>query len=399
MPDQVTKMTAYMDNAAGTRPDPRVVEAMTPYIGEYYANASGLHGPGQQVKAALDEARTQVAALIGAQPDEIIFTSSGSEANNLAIKGLSAARVKKGRHIVVSAIEHFSVLQAAKRLENDGWEVTYVPVDEYGSIDPAVVAGALRDDTVLVSMMHANGEVGTVEPIAEIAGLVRERDIVFHTDAIAGTGMVPISVDELGVDALSLAANQFHGPVGAAALYIRKRTRVRPLIDGGIQEGGRRAGTENVAALVGFGEAARLAQLEMGARAEHMVRLRDRLASGLTAAISRSNINGHPEHHLPGNVHIRIEYIEGESMLIMLDMAGIAAASGSACTSRALKASHVLTAMGVPQEKIHGSLLFSLSRDNTESEVDHVIETLPPIVERLRAMSPLAHDATTSGTQ
>ncbi len=386
-----------MDNAASTRPDPRVVEAMTPYIGEIYANPSGLHSPGQRVKAAVEEARTQVAELIGAAPEEIIFTASGSEANNLAIKGLSAAKAKKGRHIVVSAIEHFSVLQAAKRLADDGWEVSYVPVDEDGLVDPGAVEAALREDTVLVSIMHANGEVGTIEPIPAIAKIVKERGIAFHTDAVATAGTIPVAVDELGVDALSLSANQFHGPAGAGALYVRKRTRLHPLIDGGIQEGGRRAGTENVAAIVGLGKAAELAKAEMAERSEKMAGLRDRLITGLTGAIDRSTLNGHPTERLPGNVHLRIEYIEGESMLIMLDMGGIAAASGSACTSRALKASHVLTAMGVPQEKIHGSLLFSLSRNNTQEEVDYVIKTLPPIVERLRAMSPLAHDAAAQG--
>ena len=391
------KMSAYMDNAAATRPDPRVVEAMTPYIGEFYANPSGLYGPGQRVKEAVEEARARVADLIGATPKEIIFTAGGSEANNLAVKGLSAAQAKKGRHIVVSAIEHFSVLQAAKRLADDGWGVTYVPVDEDGRVDPAAVEAALREDTVLVSIMHANSEVGTIEPISAISEIVRERSIVFHTDAVATTGTIPVSVDDLGIDALSLSGNQFHGPAGAGALYVRKRTRLRPLIDGGIQEGGRRAGTENVAAIVGLGKAAELAKAEMAERAATMTRLRDRLISGLTGTIERSKLNGHPTDRLPGNVHIRIEYIEGESMLIMLDMAGISAASGSACTSRALKASHVLTAMGVPKEKIHGSLLFSLSHENTATEVDYVIETLPPIVERLRAMSPLAHDAAAHG--
>ncbi len=393
----IHKVIVYMDNAAATRPDPRVVEAMTPYIGALYANPSGLHGPGQRVKEAVEEARARVADLIGAAPEEIIFTASGSEANNLAVKGLSAAKAKNGRHIVVSAIEHFSVLQAAKRLADDGWEVTYVPVDENGLVDPGAVEAALREETVLVSVMHANGEVGTIEPIPAISKIVRERGIVLHTDAIATAGTIPVSVDELGVDALSLSANQFHGPAGAGALYVRKRTRLRPLIDGGIQEGGRRAGTENVAAIVGLGKAAELAKEEMVERAATTAELRDRLISGLTGIIDRSTRNGHPTHRLPGNVHIRIEFIEGESMLIMLDIAGISAASGSACTSRALKASHVLAAMGVPQEKIHGSLLFSLTHENTEAEVDYVIETLPPIVERLRAMSPLAHDAEAQG--
>ncbi len=379
----------YMDNAAATQADPRVVEAMVPYFSERFGNPASLHRRGEEAKAAVEEARAKTAALIGAAPEEIIFTASGSEANNLAIKGLSAARAKKGRHIVVSAIEHFSVLQAAKRLEAGGWEVTLVPVDESGTVNPADVAAALREDTALVSIMHANGEVGTVQPTAEIAGLVKERGIVFHTDAVASAGVIPLDVNELGVDALSLAANQFYGPKGAAGLYVRRGVRAQPIIDGGVQEGGRRAGTENVAGIVGMGVAAELAGAEMEARNRKIAPLRDRLVKGLLGAIDHAKLNGHPVRRLPGNAHIGIEYIEGESMLIMLDMAGVAAASGSACTSRALKASHVLAAMGVPHEKIHGSLLFSLGKDNDEADVDYVIEVLPPIVARLRAMSPL----------
>lgn len=383
----------YMDNAAGTKPDPSVVKAMTTYLSEEFANPSGPHTPGLRAKEAAEEARAHVAALVGAEPGEIIFTSSGSEANNLAVKGVSAAAGRKGRHIVVSAVEHFSVLQAAKRLETEGWEVTYVPVDEYGTVDPEAVRAALRDDTVLVSVMHANGEVGTIQPLAEIAAVVKAAGIPFHTDAVATAGTIPVDVALLGVDALSLAANQFYGPAGIGALYLRKRTRIKPLIDGGIQEDGRRAGTENMAGIVGIGEAARLAKEEMAARAKYIENLRDRLISGLTESIDHSKLNGHPTNRLPGNVHVGIEYIEGESMLLMLDMVEIAAASGSACTSRALKASHVLAAMGVPQEKIHGSLLFSLSKNNTDADVDRVIEALPPIVAKLRALSPLAYEA------
>lgn len=377
-----------MDNAAATPTDPRVVEAMIPYLSENFGNPSGLHRWGEAAKEDIDEARAKVAALIGAQPAEIIFTSSGSESNNLAVKGLSAARVKKGRHIVVSAIEHFSVLQSAKRLEKSGWEVSYVPVDADGMVDPVDVLGALRDDTVLVSIMHANAEVGTIEPISRISGPVRERGIAFHTDAVATAGTIPVNVDELGVDALSLSANQFYGPKGAAALYLRKGVRVLPLIDGGIQEDGRRAGTENVAGIIGLGKAAELAESEMEARNAKIVPLRDRLISGLLEIIDHSRLNGSPTQRLPGNAHIGIEYIEGESILIMLDMVGVAASSGSACTSRALKASHVLAAMGVVPERIHGSLLFSLGKENDEADVDYVIEALPPIVARLRAMSP-----------
>jgi len=380
----------YLDNAAATKTDPRVVEAMVPYLSEIYGNPASLHQWGEAAKEDINEARAKVAALIGARPEEIIFTSSGSESNNLAIKGLAAARAKKGKHIVVSAVEHFSVLQAAKRLATAGWDVTMVPVDENGLVDPSVVIAALRDDTVLVSIMHANGEIGTIQPIAAIAEPVRARGIAFHTDAVASAGTIPVNVDELGVDALSLAANQFYGPKGAAALYVRHGVRVTPLIDGGIQEDGRRAGTENVAGIIGMGKAAELSGAEMGTRAAKIAPLRDRLVAGLLGAMEHTRLNGHPTMRLPGNAHIGIEYIEGESMLIMLDMAGVAAASGSACTSRALKASHVLAACGVPPEKIHGSLLFSFGKENDEADVDYVIEVLPPIVARLRAMSPFA---------
>lgn len=383
----------YLDNAAATKTDPRVVEAMVPYLSEIYGNPASLHQWGEAAKEDVNGARAKVAALIGARPEEIIFTSSGSESNNLAIKGLAVARAKKGKHIVISAVEHFSVLQAAKRLAKDGWDVTEVPVDENGLVDPAAVLAALRDDTVLVSIMHANGEIGTIQPIAEIAGPVRARGVIFHTDAVASTGTIPVNVDELGVDALSLSANQFYGPKGAAALYVRHGVRVTPQIDGGIQEDGRRAGTENVAGIIGLGKAAELAVAEMGARAAKIAPLRDRLVAGLLGAMEHTRLNGHPTQRLPGNAHMGIEYIEGESMLIMLDMAGVAAASGSACTSRALKASHVLAACGVPPEKIHGSLLFSFGKENDEADVDHVIEVLPPIVARLRAMSPFTGEA------
>ncbi len=380
----------YMDNASATATDPRVAKEMKPYLEKYYGNPASLHSWGEQAKNEIEKARQQVAALIGATPEEIIFTSSGSESNNLAIKGISAAGAKHGKHIVISAVEHFSVLQAAKRLASGGWEITEVGVDKNSMVSAKEVLAAVRDDTVLVSVMHANGEVGTIQPIAEIAAGLKDKKIAFHTDAVATAGTIPVDVKELGVDALSLASNQFYCPKGVAALYLRKGTRITPLIDGGIQEGGRRAGTENILGIVGMGAAAELAAAEMEERNKKIVPLRDRLIKGLLDTIDHAELNGHPKLRLPGNVHIRIEYIEGESMLIMLDMEGVAAASGSACTSRALKASHVLAAMGVPHEKIHGSLLFSLGKENNEKDVDHVIKVLGPIVTRLRSMSPLA---------
>lgn len=386
----VSVRQVYLDNTAATPLDPRVLEAMLPYFQEKFGNPTSLHTRGEQAKAAIETARAQTADLIGAEPREIIFTGSGSEANNLAIKGLIAPLLKKGNHVIVSAIEHFSVLHAVKALEKEGAaEVTYLPVDKYGLVSPEDLRTAVRPETVLISIMLANNEVGTIEPIEELAPIAKEQGVVFHTDAVAAAGVIPVDVKTLGVDALSLAASSFYGPKGAAALYVRHGVRLKPLIDGGIQEQGRRAGTENVPAIVGLGAAAQLAKEEMAERGAHLIPLRERLISGLKRRIDHVVLNGHPTKRLPGNVHVGIEFIEGESMLIFLNMQGIAAASGSACTSRALKASHVLRAMGVPHEKVHGSLLFSLGRDTSEADIDYVIEVLPPIVERLRMMSPL----------
>lgn len=379
----------YLDNAATTPILPEVLEAILPYLGDVYGNPQSLHHWGDEARKAVEEARGRVATLIGAQPEEIIFTSSGTEANNFAIKGLAMAQQSKGKHIVVSAIEHFSVLHSARTLEKWGFEMTEVPVDRHGLVDPDEVARSLRKDTVLVSIMHANGEVGTIEPIAEIAKLTKEAGVIFHTDAVATTGTIPVDVRELGVDALSLAGNQFYGPKGVGALWLKKGVRIIPFLDGGVQEGGRRAGTENVPAIVGLGKAAELAKAEMESRMGHLSALRNRLIEGLLSRIERSFLTGHPTQRLPGHASFCIEFIEGESMLMLLNHQGIAAASGSACTSRALKASHVLIAMGIPHEIVHGSLLFSFGLENTEEDVDYVLEVLPPIVDRLRQMSPL----------
>jgi len=295
----------------------------------------------------------------------------------------------KGKHLIVSAIEHFSVLQVAKGLEKQGYKVTYLPVDADGQVSLEELKKAITAETALVSIQHANSEVGTVQPVAEIGAICRERGIIFHTDAVVTAGLLPLNVKQFNIDALTLSANQFYGPLGAGALYVRKGIRLKPQIEGGIQENGRRAGTENVAAIVGMGVAAAIAAQEKHIWAEKLTVLRDKLINGLLKAIPNSRLNGHPTNRLPDNVNIGIEFIEGESMLILLDMAGVAASSGSACTSRALKASHVLKAMGVPHEKIHGSLLFSLGKQNTEADISYVIKSLPPIVERLRAMSPL----------
>jgi len=379
----------YLDNAATTPVLPQVLEAMLPYLRNAYGNPQSLHHWGDEAREAIEEARGRVASLIGAQPEEIIFTSSGTEANNFAIKGLAMAQQSKGKHVVISAIEHFSVLHSARTLEKWGFEMTEVPVDRHGLVDPDEVARSIRKDTVLVCIMHANGEVGTIEPIAEIARLVKEAGVIFHTDAIATVGTIPVDVRELGVDALSLAGNQFYGPKGVGALWLKKGVRIIPFLDGGVQEGGRRAGTENVPAIVGLGKAAELAKAEMGSRMEHLSALRNRLIEGLLSRIERSFLTGHPTQRLPGHASFCIEFIEGESMLMLLNHQGIAAASGSACTSRALKASHVLTAMGIPHEIVHGSLLFSFGLENTKENVDYVLEVLPPIVSKLRQMSPL----------
>jgi len=379
----------YLDHAATTPILPEVLKSMMPYLKEVYGNPQSLHGWGDGAREAVEYARVRVSGLIGAQSEEIIFTGSGTESNNFAIKGLAAALQSKGAHIVISAIEHYSVLHSARTMEKQGFELTLVPVDKYGIVDPEEVARSIRKDTVLVSIMHANAEVGTVQPIEKIAKIVKESGAVFHTDAVASAGNIPVDVQKLGIDALSLAGNQFYGPKGVGALWLKQGVRIMPFLEGGVQEGGRRAGTENVPAIVGLGKAAELAKRDMGARIEQFSALRDRLIAGLPPHIDHMFLTGHPTQRLPGSASFCFEFIEGESMLMLLNHQGIAAASGSACTSRALKASHVLLAMGIPHEVAHGSLLFSLGLSNTAEDIDHVIEVLPPIVNRLRAMSPL----------
>ncbi len=379
----------YLDNTATTPLLPEVREAMMPYLGDIFGNPSSLHDWGDGAREAIEAARDQVAQLIGANTDEMIFTGSGTESNNLAIKGLALAQQNKGRHLVVSAIEHFSVLHSAKTLAKWGFEVSEVPVNKYGVVDPDDVRRNLRNDTILVSIMHANGEVGTIEPIKEIAVVTRERKIPFHIDAVATAGTIPVNVSELGVDALSLAGNQFYGPKGVGALWVRKGVRIIPLLDGGIQEGGKRAGTENVLAIVGLGKAAELAKAHITERIEQLIPLRDRLLKELPDRIEHVVVSGHPHNRLPGHASFCVEFIEGESMLMLLNSKGIAVSSGSACTSRALKASHVLIAMGLSHEIAQGSILFTLGIDNTNQDIDYVLEVMPSIVDRLRDMSPL----------
>jgi len=380
----------YLDNASTTPLISEVRNAMLPFLDEYYGNPSCIHEWGDKPREAIENARAQVAHLIGAgDSEEVIFTSGGTESNNFAIKSLAAAYQNKGKHIILSAIEHFSVLHPAQTLEKMGFELSLVPVDKYGQVDPDDVKKAVRKDTILVSIMHANGEVGTIQPIAEIARLTRSNNIVFHTDAVAAVGNIPVNVRNLGVDCLSLSANQFYGPKGVGALWVRRGVRIIPYLEGGVQEGGRRAGTENVPGIVGLGKAAELALVNMEERINHVKPLRDRLLQGLPERIKYTRITGHPVNRLPGHASFCVEFIEGESMLMMLNLNGIGVTSGSACTSRALKASHVLLAMGLTHAVAQGSLLFSFGIQNTAEDVDYVLETLPPIVDRLRLMSPL----------
>ncbi len=379
----------YLDYSAAAPVLPEVLEAMLPYLRDIYGNPQSIHSWGDKTREAIEKARGQVAAMIAADAQEIIFTASGSEANNMAIKGLAQGQASKGKHIVISSIEHFSVLNAARSLEKSGYELTMVPVDKNGLVAPDKVMDSIRKDTILVSIMHANGEVGTIQPIEDIAKKIKDTGIIFHTDAVASAGNIPIDINELGVDALSLAGNQFYGPLGSGALWVRKGLRLIPLMDGGVQEGGRRPGTENVPAIVGLGKAAELASRDMKSRSKKFIELRDDLIKNLLAAVDHSILTGHPVKRLPNHASCCIEFVEGEAMLMLLDSQGIAVSSGSACTSRALKASHVLIAMGLPHEIAQGSLVFSLGLDNTKEDIRYVIDKLPPIVERLRQMSPL----------
>lgn len=379
----------YLDHAATTQLLPEVIEAMMPYMKDIYGNPVSLHDVGVEAKRACEEARGKVAALIGAKPEEIMFTSCGTESNNTALKGVAWANISKGKHIVTTQIEHHSVLNAAKALEKTGLEVTYVPVDKYGLVDPREIERAIRKDTVLVSVMHANNEIGTIEPISEIAKVVKAKGILFHTDAVATAGNIPVNVNELNADLLSLAANQFYGPKGIGALYIRKGVKITPLLHGGFQERGLRAGTDNVPGIVGLGKAAELAARDLDKRKRQIIPLRDKLIKGLLGGIKNVYLNGHTTDRLPGNANVSVEFVEGESMLLFLNNAGVMVASGSSCTSQALKVSHVLTAVGIEPALAQGSLLFSLGVDNTEDDIDYVLEKMPPIVDNLRKMSPL----------
>ncbi|MDD5093283.1 MAG: cysteine desulfurase NifS [Dehalococcoidia bacterium] len=379
----------YLDYAATTPTHPDVVKAMLPYFNETFGNPSSIHSCGQESKEAIDEARRKVARLIGAQEEEIVFTSGGTEADNMAIIGTAQPNQSKGNHIITTSVEHHAVLETCKFLGKRGIEVTIVPVDKDGLVDPEDVRRAIKKETVLVSVMHANNEIGTVEPIAEIGKIAREAEVYFHTDAVQTVGHVPVDVDNLGVDLLSMSAHKLYGPKGMGALYIRKGTMVIPLLHGGEQETRRRAGTENIPGIVGFGKAAELAQNEMAEEMERLTRLRQKLISGIVARIDHTRLNGHPQKRLPNNVSIAFDFVEGESMLLNLDLAGICVSTGSACSSGDTEPSHVLAAIGCSHAQAHGSLRFSLGKWTTDDDIDRVLEVLPPIVSKLRAISPL----------
>lgn len=375
----------YLDYAATTPTDPEVVQAMLPYFTDAFGNPSSIHSFGQEARAAVEEARDRIASLIGARSEEVVLTSGGTEADNFAITGIAYASENRGNHIITTPIEHHAVIETCRSLERRGFEVTYLPVDSYGLVDPDDVKKAVTDKTLLISVMHANNEVGTIEPIAEIGRIARERRVAFHTDAVQTVGHIPVDVNELGIDLLAMSAHKLYGPKGVGALYIRKGTRIAPLLHGGEQERRRRAGTENVAAIVGLGKAAEIAQREMDAEVKRLVSLRDQLVEGLTERIEHIRLNGHPTRRLPNNVNVSIEFVEGESMMLNLDLAGIAASTGSACASGSLEPSYVLLALGLSKKLSLGSLRFTLGRETTEEEIDRVIHILPEIVARLRA--------------
>ncbi len=380
----------YADNAATTKTAPEVLEAMLPFFNEGYGNPSSLHQKGREAKSALTSAREKIAALLGAKPNEIYFTSCGSESDNWAIKGAAHANVNRGKHIISTKIEHHAVLHSLESLEKEGFEVTYLDVDSDGRVSPEAVAAAMRDDTVLVECMFANNEVGTIEPIKEIAAAVKAKNpktLVF-TDAVQAVGNIPVNVAELGVDMLALSGHKIHTPKGIGALYIKTGTRIRNLVDGGGQERGKRGGTENVPYIVGLSKALDMA-VDGLPEMERVQKMRDRLIDGILSNIPHTRLNGPRDGRLPGNVNVSFEFIEGESLLLLLDMAGICASTGSACSSSSLEPSHVLLAIGVPVELAHGSLRLSISRDTTDEDVDYILEKLPGIVQRLRDMSPL----------
>ncbi|NLY18044.1 MAG: cysteine desulfurase NifS [Clostridiaceae bacterium] len=382
----------YVDHAATTYVKPEVFEAMKPFFTDFYGNPSSIYYLGRESKKAVEEARQKIADCIGAQSSEIFFTGSGTEADNWAVRGIAFANIKKGKHIITSAIEHHAVLEVFQYLQSEGFEVTILPVDENGFVNPEDLKNAIRPDTTLVSIMFANNEIGTIQPIKELVSIAREKGVIFHTDAVQAMGNVDIKVNELGVDLLSMSAHKFYGPKGVGALYIKKGTRINSIMLGGAQESRRRAGTENVAGVIGMAAALELAYKNLDNYNKHLKALSNRLIDKVTERIPYVRINGDRDIRLPGNVNLSFNFIEGESLLLMLDMKGIQASSGSACTSGSLDPSHVLLAIGLPHEIAHGSLRVTFGEKNTEEEVDYIVDNLEEIVGKLRMMSPLYED-------
>ena len=381
--------SVYMDHASATPVRAQVIEAMLPYFDRHFGNPSTVYDMGSIIKQVLEEQRAKVAKLIGAKPQEIIFTASGAEANNLAIKGVALARQKKGKHIIISAIEHHSVLNSARFLERMDFEVTFLPVDEYGLVDPGRLPKAIRSDTVLVSIMHANNEIGTMQPISQLSEICRDKGVLFHTDAVASVGNIPVDVNELNVDLLSLSGISIGAPKGMGALYFRDNIRLMPLIHGGIQESGRRGGTENVPGIVGLGKASELAAAELTDKMDHLQKLRNLLVAGILEQIEHVKLTGHPDKRLPGHASFCVEAIEGEALIYMLNQEGICSNTGSACASKALKTSPVLVAIGTSPDLAQGSIVFTMDSSNKVEEVEYVLEKLCLAVEKLRSLSPI----------
>ena len=388
----------YLDYAATSPTDRRVIDEMTPFFTETFGNPSSVHSFGQEAARAVQDARRTLAGFIGAAPDEIVFVSGGTEANNTAIKGIARAKRDKGDHIITSAVEHHSVSETTAALKKDGFHISYLPVDPYGMVDPDDVKKAITEKTILISVMHANNEIGTIQPIADIGKIARAHGVTFHTDAVQTFGHIPVNVDELGVDLLSSSSHKFYGPKGAGFLFVRKGTKLAPFMTGGDQEKRRRAGTHNTPGIVGTAAAARIAHESMAMESAREAALRDRLIKTITDTIEDTGLNGHPTMRLPNNANVSFHFIEGESILLSLDMEGIAASTGSACTSSTLEPSHVLLAIGLSHEVAHGSVRFSLGRWTTDEDIAHLIEVLPGIISRLRMMSPLYSKRTGHGS-
>ena len=389
----------YLDNAATTRVTEPVLEKMLPFYCEQYGNPMSVHAFGREARKAVDAARAQVARALNAQPSEIFFTGCGTESDNWAVRGTAYALKDKGNHIITSAIEHHALLHTCQQLEKEGFRVTYLPVDEYGMISLEALDAAMTDDTTIVSIMMANNEIGTLEPVRRIAELCHKKGVRFHTDAVQAVGAVPVDVQEIGCDLLSLSGHKFHAPKGVGVLYVKTGIRLQRFMQGGEQERSQRAGTENVAGIVGLGEAIERAVAALPEKTPRLIAMRDHMISEILSRIPESRLNGHPTERLPGNVNVSIRYIEGESLLLSLDLVGVAASSGSACTSGSLDPSHVLLAIGLPHEVAHGSLRFSIGDENTMEEVDYAVDKLVEIVRRLRSLSPLTPDALRDGAQ